>query len=97
MGSSGGFDVAALRAMAQRVVHQHAGEHRLGDRRRANAHAGVVAAVVFTVVGSPLRFDRAARNADAGSGLERDAHQDSWPVEMPPSVPPRCSRENPGG
>ena len=37
-------DVAALRPMAQHVVHQHQRQHRLGDRRRADADAGVVAA-----------------------------------------------------
>src|SRR6266571_6931796 len=61
------------------MVHQHAREHRLGDRRRADAHAGVVAS------GGPYRrrlafaVDRAARNADAGSGFERDADQDILP------------------
>ena len=30
--------------MAQRVIHQHAGKHGLRDRRRADAHARVVAA-----------------------------------------------------
>src|SRR5260221_1555053 len=62
--------------MAQRVVHQHAGEHRLRDGRRANAHAGVVAAGGLYRGRLAFAVDRAARNADAGSGLERDAHQD---------------------
>src|SRR3546814_9640553 len=36
--------VAALRAVAQGLVHQHQRQHRLADRRGADAHAGVVAA-----------------------------------------------------
>ena len=37
--------VGVLRAVAQRVVHQHDREHRFGDRRRADADARVVPAV----------------------------------------------------
>src|SRR3546814_4185478 len=32
--------VAALRAVAQGLVHQHQRQHRLADRRGADAHAG---------------------------------------------------------
>src|SRR3954452_24936119 len=35
--------IAALSAMAQRVIHQHASQHGLGNRRRAQADAGIVA------------------------------------------------------
>jgi hypothetical protein len=38
----------ALRAVAQRVVHHHQRQQGLGDRRGADAHAGVVAALVTT-------------------------------------------------
>ena len=37
--------VGILRTMAQRVIDQHQRQHRLGDRRRADPHAGIVAAV----------------------------------------------------
>ena len=40
-----GDDVGVLRAMPQRVIHQHQREHRFGDRRRADADARIVAAV----------------------------------------------------
>jgi hypothetical protein len=36
--------VAALGAVAQRLVHQHQRQHGLGNGRGADAHAGVVAA-----------------------------------------------------
>src|SRR5207302_1634852 len=62
--------------MAQRVIHQHAGEHRLRDRRRADAHAGVVAAGGLYRGRFALAVDRAAWQADARGRLERDAHQD---------------------
>src|SRR2546421_4393792 len=62
--------------MAQRVIHQHAGEHRLCDRRRADAHARIVAAGGLYRGRFALAVNRAARNADARGRLERDAHQD---------------------
>src|SRR2546422_5712361 len=70
------LDVAALRAMAQRVIHQHAGEHCLRDRRRADAHARVVAAGGLHRGRLAFAVDRAARKADARGRLRRDAHQD---------------------
>src|SRR2546427_22888 len=36
-------DIAALRTMAQRLVHQHQRHHRLGDRGGADADTGIVA------------------------------------------------------
>src|SRR2546422_5346580 len=70
------LDVAALRAMAQPVIHQHAAEHCLRDRRRADAHARVVAAGGLYRGRLAFAVDRAARKADARGRLERDAHQD---------------------
>ena len=37
--------VAALGAVAQRMLHHDQRQHRLGDRRRPDADAGVVAAL----------------------------------------------------
>ena len=37
--------IGILRAVAQQVVHQRDGHHRLGDRRGTDAHARVVAAL----------------------------------------------------
>ena len=36
---------AALRAVAQQMIGEHAGHHRLADRHGADADAGIVAAV----------------------------------------------------
>lgn len=58
--------------MPQRMIHQHQRQHRLGDRRRAYAYAGVVAAVRFDDGRVALQVDGAARQADAGSGLDRE-------------------------
>src|SRR5687768_13565069 len=41
------LDVAALRAMAQRMIDEDAGEHGLGDGGSPNPHAGVVPARGF--------------------------------------------------
>jgi len=41
--------------------------------------------------------DRAGRNADAGSGLSAMLHQDVLAGRDAAQLPPRCSRENPGG
>lgn len=40
-------DVAALSPVSQRMIHQHQRQHRLGNRRRANSHARVMAAKRF--------------------------------------------------
>src|SRR6187401_2205001 len=37
------FEFAALPAMPEHLVHQHQRHHRLGDRCRADADAGIVA------------------------------------------------------
>src|SRR5690606_6699489 len=68
--------VAALRAVAQYVVHQDQGQHRLGDGRRADSDAGIVAAESFDDLRIAFLVDRAARDADAGSRLDRQRHGD---------------------
>lgn len=39
--------IRILRAMEQRMVHEHEGQHGFGDRGRADADAGIVTAVRF--------------------------------------------------
>ena len=69
-------DVGVLRAMAQRVVHQHERQHRLGDRRRADADAGIVAAVRVDDHRIARLVDRAAIEADRRRRLHRDRDDD---------------------
>ena len=64
--------VGVLRAMAQRVVDQHQREHRLGDRRRANADARIVAAVRVDDHRLAVDVDRMAVEADRRRRLDRD-------------------------
>ena len=56
------------------ITHQR--EHRLGDRRRADADAGVVAAEGLDRGRRALEVDRAARAADRAGRLDRDRHRD---------------------
>ena len=69
-----------LRAVAQRVVHQHERQHRLGDRRRADADAGIVAAVrVRRRPALPsLSIEWRSRRMRRGR-LDRDRHDDVLP------------------
>src|SRR5215467_4907998 len=66
-----------LAAVAQEVIGEHAGHHRLANRNRANADAGIV-----TALGHDLGFvadaiDSAPRGEDRGRGLDRKA-RDDW-------------------
>ena len=56
--------VHILAAMAQHMVHQHDRQHRLGYRRGANTHTGVVAAVRGNFGGITCRIDGGAGQAD---------------------------------
>ena len=51
--------IAVLRAVQQRMVHQHQGQHRLRNRRRANSHAGIVPAVCLDDGRRAVPSDRA--------------------------------------
>jgi hypothetical protein len=72
-------DVAALRAVAQRVIHEHERDHRFGDRRGADADAGIVAAFGDDF-GRRLRDSRCGRESDARRRLERDRRDDRLPA-----------------
>src|SRR5258708_26394656 len=65
--------------MTQRVIHQDAGEHRLGDRRRADTHARIMATGSFHSGRRAPSVDRAARQADTRSRLERERDCDVLP------------------
>src|SRR6185369_9260463 len=58
--------------MAQRMIHQHYAEHGFADRCRAYADAGIVTAMRFDHDGFTLLVDRASRQANARSRLDRD-------------------------
>src|SRR6266849_6684037 len=60
---------AALRAVAQQMIGQHAGHHRLGHWRRPDADAGIVAALgpQFDLVAEAV--DAAHRREDGAGGL----------------------------
>jgi hypothetical protein len=66
--------IGALGAVAQRVLHHHQRQHGLGDRRGADAHAGVVAALGDHFGGTALDVDRLARRQDGTGRLDGDAH-----------------------
>ena len=63
------FTVGILRAMQEGMIHQHKRQHRLGDRRRADADARVVAAVGLHRHRIPQLVDRCG----AAHGCSRSA------------------------
>src|SRR5205085_1591129 len=58
------------------MVHEDAGEHRLGDRRGADTHTRVVAPGGLDRGRAPLAIDGAPGQPDARSRLERNRHGD---------------------
>ena len=56
--------------MAQRMVDQHQREHRLGDRRGADAHTRIVAAFGGYLYRLARLVDGVAFDADAGGRLD---------------------------
>ena len=79
------------------MIHQHERQHRLGDRRGADADAGIVAPVRNDLDRLAEAVDRATRQADAGGGLQRDLATMSCPQEMPPRMPPELFERKPCG
>ena len=65
--------------MPQRMIDQHQRQHRLGNRRGADADAGVVAAFGGDVHGFTCLVDRVAREADAGGRLHSVVRDDVLP------------------
>src|SRR4051812_5256935 len=56
--------LADLTAMAEEMIRQHAGHHRLADRHRADADAGVMAAFGHDVGIGAVAVHGAARRQD---------------------------------
>ncbi|KAG1533403.1 hypothetical protein G6F50_015888 [Rhizopus delemar] len=69
-------DIATLRTMAQRLVHQHHRHHRLGDRGGTDADAGIVPAQRLHHDRFVRSIDRTALNANAGRRFDRQGHGD---------------------
>src|SRR5258706_3683701 len=65
--------------MPQGVIHQYASQHRLGDGRRPDPHARIVAAGGLDRGRGAADVDGPARQADARGRLERDRHGDLLP------------------
>jgi hypothetical protein len=80
--------IGALGAVAQRMVHHHQRQHGLGDRRGADAHAGVVAALGDHLGGRPARSIDSRGVRMELVGLMAMLTSRSCPVLMPPSTPP---------
>src|SRR3954462_4127960 len=81
-------DVRVLSAMAQVVIHKHDGQHGFGNRRRAQPHAGIVAAGGDNLDRLPIPIHRAARHLDAGGGLEGQVRHDRLAGGDPPQHAP---------
>src|SRR5690606_8429721 len=61
----------ALSAMTQRMIHEHDGKQRLGDRRGADAHARIVPAECLDGGGLALDRHGTSLHANARRGLDR--------------------------
>ena len=61
------------------MVHEDERQHGLGDRRGADADAGIVAAVGFDHHRLALLVDRFAWNTDARRGLDADGDDNILP------------------
>src|SRR5690242_16663353 len=74
--------------MAQGVIHEHAREHRLRDRRRPD---------VSISAGLPFRsiVRRGIRMLEVG--LSASDTVTGWPLEIPPSTPPLLLERKPSG
>ena len=81
-------DIAALRAVAQRPVHQHHRYHRLGDRGGADADAGSWRPVVTTSTTLPDVSSDGPGRRRLEVGFNAIEATTGWPVEMPPRMPP---------
>src|SRR5271154_1753274 len=81
--------LADLAAMAQILVGDDAGDHRLADRHRADADAGVVAALGRDFGLAAVTVDCLAGGMNGRSGLHREA-RDEWRAG-------RNAAENPAG
>src|ERR1700710_120440 len=67
---------AALRAIAQQMVGQHAGHHRLGHRRAAQADAGIVPALGADLDLVAEAVDALHFGQDRAGGVDGEAADD---------------------
>ena len=58
------------------MIHQHQCQHGLRDRRRAKTHARVVTPGGDHLDRFAVDIDGLTRQNDAGSGFQREAHDD---------------------
>src|SRR5205085_7164104 len=70
---------AADRAIAQEVIGEHNGHHRLADRHGTDADAGIVAAMRLDLDLMTLAVDRAHRLRDRAGRLDGEAHDNLLP------------------
>src|ERR1017187_2231068 len=70
----------ALRALPQRVVHEHERGHRLDHRHGARQHAGIVTATALERGVVKGFINRVLRLHDGGDGLERGAEENRFAV-----------------
>ena len=66
--------------MAQGVIYQHQRQHGLRNRRRADAHAGIVTSMSCHLHGIALAIDCGTGLTDTGSGFQRQADRDVLPA-----------------
>ena len=71
-----GIHIAALRPVAQRMVHQYQRQHGFSNWCRAYAHARIVTTKGLHHHWLTIAVNRAARRAYAGSRLDRDRYRD---------------------
>ena len=62
--------------MAQEVIGEHAGHHRLANRHGADADAGIVAPFGDDLGVVSVAINRATRRQDRGGRLHGEAHDD---------------------
>ncbi len=62
--------------MTQVMIHQYNGEHGLGDRRRPDAHAGIMSTRRNHLNGLAVEVNRATRNLNTRGWLQRHMHHD---------------------
>ena len=90
--------VRVLRAVTQQVVRQHAGQHRLPDRHRADAHARDRGGHgCWTATSCPCRSTDSCGIRIELVGLTANRATIGCPVEMPPRMPPAWLAPNTTG
>ena len=58
------------------MIHQHQGKHCFGDRRSANADAGIVTACGYYLIGLTFDIDRLTGQTNARGRFQRNARDD---------------------